>query len=134
MSGARTMKISVLVQPDGMIAPKPALRDRRAGVAADERVRRAGRQAEVPGDQVPDDRAEQAAEDHAERDDVEVDHPLADRLRHGGAEREGGDEVEERRPDHRLPGESTRVETTVAIEFAASWKPLMKSNDRARRR
>ncbi len=23
------------------------------------------------------------------------------------------------------PGESTRVETTVAIEFAASWKPLM---------
>src|SRR6266545_6003072 len=26
-----------------------------------------------------------------------------------------------------LPGDSTRVETTVAIEFAASWKPLMKS-------
>ena len=26
------------------------------------------------------------------------------------------------------PGERTRVETTVAIEFAASWKPLMKSN------
>ena len=24
-----------------------------------------------------------------------------------------------------LPGVSTRVETTVAIEFAASWKPLM---------
>ena len=24
-----------------------------------------------------------------------------------------------------LPGESTRVETTVAIEFAASWNPLM---------
>ena len=24
-----------------------------------------------------------------------------------------------------LPGESTRVETIVAIEFAASWKPLM---------
>ena len=27
------------------------------------------------------------------------------------------------------PGDSTRVDTTVAIEFAASWKPLMKSND-----
>ena len=25
-------------------------------------------------------------------------------------------------------GFSTRVETTVAIEFAASWRPLMKSN------
>ena len=24
-----------------------------------------------------------------------------------------------------LPGVSTRVETTVAIELAASWKPLM---------
>ena len=24
-----------------------------------------------------------------------------------------------------LPGESTRVDTTVAMEFAASWKPLM---------
>src|SRR5690348_5295379 len=26
------------------------------------------------------------------------------------------------------PGESTRVETTVAIELALSWNPLMKSN------
>src|SRR5919205_141391 len=26
-----------------------------------------------------------------------------------------------------LPGDSTRVETTVAIELAASWKPLLKS-------
>ena len=24
-----------------------------------------------------------------------------------------------------LPGDRTRVETTVAMEFAASWKPLM---------
>src|SRR5574342_5988 len=31
------------------------------------------------------------------------------------------------------PGDSTRVETTVAIEFAASWKPLMKSNSSATR-
>src|SRR6266508_3089878 len=30
-------------------------------------------------------------------------------------------------------GERTRVDTTVAIEFAASWKPLKKSNDRATR-
>src|SRR5258706_6920088 len=26
------------------------------------------------------------------------------------------------------PGDKTRVETTVAMELAASWKPLMKSN------
>src|SRR4051812_28948280 len=30
-------------------------------------------------------------------------------------------------------GDSTRVETTVAIEFAASWKPLRKSKTRATR-
>ena len=29
------------------------------------------------------------------------------------------------------PGESTRVDTTVAIELAASWKPLKKSKTRA---
>src|SRR5574343_2049802 len=29
------------------------------------------------------------------------------------------------------PGRSTPVETTVAIEFAASWKPFMKSNTSA---
>src|SRR5438876_9371470 len=29
-------------------------------------------------------------------------------------------------------GDSTRVLTTVAIELAASWKPLMKSNSSAR--
>ncbi len=28
-------------------------------------------------------------------------------------------------------GDSTRVDTTVAIEFAASWKPLTKSNPSA---
>src|SRR3954454_19313602 len=32
-----------------------------------------------------------------------------------------------------LLGDSTRVETTVAIEFAASWKPFRKSNVRATR-
>src|SRR5579859_5644909 len=36
-------------------------------------------------------------------------------------------------PDHMTAavGDSTRVETTVAIELAASWKPLMKSNESA---
>src|ERR1035437_51631 len=29
------------------------------------------------------------------------------------------------------PGDSTRVDTTVATELAASWNPLMKSNIRA---
>ncbi len=45
ISGATTMKMSVLVQPAGMMAPKPGLGHRRAGVAAEQRVRRAGRAA-----------------------------------------------------------------------------------------
>ena len=69
MSGASTMKISVLVQPDEDDRAEAGLGHRRAGVAADQRVRRAGRQAVVPGDQVPDDRADQAGEDHREGDD-----------------------------------------------------------------
>ena len=46
-------------------------------------------------------------------------------------EDEKGDEVEEGRPDDGRCGLRTRVETTVAIELAASWKPLRKSNTRA---
>ena len=78
------------------------LGDRRSRVAADERVRGTGRQAVIPGDQVPDDRAREAGKDDREGHHVEIDQPLAHRLGDRGAEREGGDEIEERRPDDRL--------------------------------
>ena len=108
MSGESTMKISVFVQPREMIALKPGLRDRRAGVAADERVRGARRQAVVPGDQVPDDGADQPGEDDREGDDGEVDHARADGLGDRRAEDEGGDEIEERGPDHGLARATAR--------------------------
>ena len=58
-----------------------------------------------------------------------VDDARADRLRDVQAEEQEGDEVEERRPDHRAAaGGSTRVETMVAIELAASCRPFRKSN------
>ena len=89
--------------------PKPGLRDRRAGITADEGVRRTRRQAGIPGDQIPDDRADQAGEYHRECHDVDVDHARADRLGDGSAERERCDEVEEGGPDDRLAGrEDTR--------------------------
>ena len=78
--------------------------------------------------EVPDDRADQRAEDHVDVDERRIDHALADGVGDVEAEEQERDEVEERRPDDRQCGGSTRVETTVAIEFAASWKPLMKSN------
>ena len=107
----------------------PALATAGADQAADQRVRRGRRNAVVPGDQVPGDRADQRAEDDVVIDDRLVDDALADRVGDAEAKDEQGDEVEERRP--RTPpgrGRSTRVDTTVAIEFAASWKPFMKSN------
>ena len=73
-------------------------------IPADQRVRRARRQAKEPGDQIPHDRAAQTAEDHGERDDVNVDHAGAHGPGHGGSEGEGGDEIEERRPDDGLAG------------------------------
>ena len=120
-SGETTMKRSGRVQPLGMQGAEPGLGDRRAGIAAEQRVGGGAGQSAVPGDQVPHDRADQPAEDHAGIHDVDVDQPLADRLRHRGADHEGGDEVEEGRPEApRRPGVSTRVETTVAIELALS--------------
>ena len=101
-SGEITMNESVCTHFDPHVIPwVPALRHRRAGVAADERVRRAARDAVSPGDDVPADRAEQAAEDHVRIDDALLDHPAADRLGDGDAAGEQRGEVEGRGPEHR---------------------------------
>ncbi len=102
MSGARTIKIERL-GPAGQDDRAPAcLRDGRTGIAADQSVRRAGGQAVVPGDQVPDDRPHQAGKDHAEADDRNIDEAGADGLGDGRTKREGGNEIEHRRPDDGL--------------------------------
>jgi hypothetical protein len=67
-------------------------------------MRRAGRQAEVPRQEVPDNGTRQAREDYRERDDIQIDHARANRFRHGCAEAERRDEIEERRPDDGLTG------------------------------
>ena len=78
------------------------LGDRRADHAADQRMRGTRRDAVVPGDQVPGDRADQRAEDHVVVDRDGIDDALADGRRHFQVEDEDGDEVEERRPRHRV--------------------------------
>ena len=61
-----------------------------------------------------------------------LDDAGADGLGDVQAEEQEGDEVEERRPEHRVAaGCSTRVETMVAIELAASCRPFRKSNSSA---
>ena len=73
-----------------------------------------------------------AREDHRGVDDGGVDDAGADRLRHMQAEEQEGDEVEERGPEHGIAAaRSTRVETMVAMELAASCRPLRKSNSSA---
>jgi hypothetical protein len=96
------MKISVLVQPAAMIAPRPAFATAAPAYppnsACDElvgrpqyHVKRSQRIAPVS-----------PAKFHAERHDRGVDHAGADGLRDRGAERERGDEVEEGGPRHRV--------------------------------
>ena len=83
-SGEMTMNDSVSTHFEPhVIAARPARRHRRAGVAADQRVRRAGRDAERPRDEVPGDRAEQPGEDDVRIHDALLDHAAADRLRDG---------------------------------------------------
>jgi hypothetical protein len=62
------------------------------------RMRRTRRNAVVPGDQVPDDRADQRAEDHVVVDGTGIDDALADRRRHLEVEDEDRDEIERTRP------------------------------------
>ena len=82
--------------------PNADPRDRGPGVAPDERVRRRRRDPEVPRQDVPHDRPEEASENDVRVDDRNVDQPLPHRLRDGGAKGERRDEVEEGRPEDRL--------------------------------
>ena len=108
-SGESTMAAAVLRKPAAIERADAALGDRRAGQPADQRVRGARRNAVVPGDQVPGDRADQRAEDHVVIDDGRIDDALADRRGDADAEDEERDEVEERRPERPPSAASARA-------------------------
>jgi hypothetical protein len=59
ITGEATMKTSVLIHPSGFSKPLTPRkrRNRRAGIAANQSVRTRSRQTKIPGDQIPDDRA-----------------------------------------------------------------------------
>jgi hypothetical protein len=87
---------------------------RRPDDAADQRVARARGQAERPGGEVPQDRAQQPGEEHLQRDQLLVDDVLT---KFKAAERPTA-----------ARGGSARVAIDVAIALAVSWKPFVKSN------
>jgi hypothetical protein len=78
------------------------------------------------GDQVPRDGAGEPAEDHPLVHHARIHDALAHGLGHLDAEAEGA-ATKLKKAAHATAcmGVSTRVETTVAMELAASWKPLM---------
>ena len=85
IAGDSTIAAAVFSRPDQTIAPQPALASPPPTKPADQRVRTARRDAEQPGDDVPDDRADQRREDHLRVDDIGIDDARAQRLaRHAG--------------------------------------------------
>ena len=101
--------------------------ERGARHAADERVRGARRQPGPPGREVPGDRADETGEHDRRRDRAGVDDAAGDRRGDlQGDER--ADEVQDRGHGTAARGDIARVDTVVAIAFAVSWKPLVKSN------
>ena len=76
--------------------------DRCADHAADERVARTRRQAQVPGEEVPEDRADEAAEDDARGHRVRVHDPRRDRRR-DRERHEGAGDVQDGGREHRGP-------------------------------
>jgi hypothetical protein len=89
------------------------------------------RKGHEPGDDVPDDSANESSADDINIHGFRIDQLVADGLCNPGPKEEGSDKVEKAAQRTAWSGDRTRVVTTVATELAASWKPLKKSNRRA---
>ena len=100
---------------------EPGLGDGGPAVASQQGVGRRGRKSQKPGDQIPENGAQQSAQHHAGIHYHGVDQPLAQGLGNRRSHHECRHEVEERRPHHRYsraqhPGRdygSDRVGTVV---------------------
>ena len=130
ISGERTMNSSSGPHPlPTMMAPKPRLRHRGPGDAADQRVGGAGGQRQEPGEDVPEDRADAArrARRRGRRstpvgdgsDDVEIS-PLAMVAATPVPKTKAATKLKNAAQSTACVGVSTRVLTTVAMELAAS--------------
>src|ERR1700730_15997533 len=93
---------------------------------------RAGRRySKRPGQQIPTDRAHQCAEDYMIVDDIGHDYARSDGSGDIQAKKQKGDEVEEGGPTHRISRAQDPGRDIGAMEFAASCRPLRKSNAKA---
>ena len=79
-------------------AQHSGMRDGRAGVTADQGMRRTSGKPKPPRDQIPNNRAYDPAQDHLGSDQAKVDEAFSNRLRHRCSEEECRGEIEECRP------------------------------------
>src|SRR5262245_35472239 len=125
MSGASTMKISVLVQPEKMIADHPALVIAAPAnppiSACDELVGRPKYHVIKSHTIAPMRAAKITANVTMEMSTRPAPTVFATAVPNVKA----ATKLKNAAQMTALPGVRTRVETTVAIELAASWKPLM---------
>jgi hypothetical protein len=119
------------VQPAPLNRTDLAFDECRADETTDERVRRARRQASPPREEIPEHRPERTRADHDDGLRTRDGHDPGDRVGDGGPDQERAQHVEDRRQDDGLPRQAPRVATSVAIAFAASWKPFVSANARA---
>ena len=102
--------------------------ERRTDEPADQGVRGGRRQAEPPGEQVPADGADQRRRRRAPGPSVpgrRVDDALADRSAATFVPKKAPTRFITAAMPSATRGVSARVETEVAMAFAASWKPLV---------
>ncbi len=101
-SGDSTIATSVFVSPLQTAAESPGLGHAAADQPPDQGVRTGGRDAQCPGDQVPDDGADQRRKNNLGVDHARFDDAGADGVGHVESEHREGDEIEERGPEHRV--------------------------------
>src|SRR5688572_5976673 len=124
-NGARTMKMSVFVQPEAMMAPQPALATAAPAYppikACDELVGNPKYQVTRSQTIAPTRPAKITAKVTTVRSTSPDPTVLATAVPNVNAAMK----LKNAAQTTARPGVSTRVDTTVAIEFAASWNPLM---------
>ena len=81
----------------------PRLGDCGSGISPDQGVRGTDGQPVVPSQDIPEDRPHQAGQDHVEVDGLQPDHSIAHGPGYGGSEGEGGNKIEESRPEDGNP-------------------------------
>ena len=94
------MKASTLVHPLTENGAPPRLGDCGSGISPHEGMGGTDRQSVVPSQDIPEDRAQQAGQDHVEVDGLQPDHSFAHGSGNGGSEGKGRNEIEESCPEN----------------------------------